>query len=84
MKFYLEIPTLDRKEDVLDYLNEHVLYNSEINGTGSLDKILKGQTYEECLDRIDKMRDAKYAESINRCPGETYFLVREDDKKLLV
>ena len=83
MKFYLEEPTIERKEDVIDYLNEHVHYNSNINGTGSFDKILDGFTYEQCLDRTKKLTNREYAKSINRCPGKTFFLVREEDNKIV-
>ena len=41
-QFYLERPSLDRKDEIIDYINEFVSYNSDINGTGSLDKILEG------------------------------------------
>ena len=47
-KFYLEIPSLKRKEEIIAYLNEFVLYNSDINGSGFLDKILEGYSFEEC------------------------------------
>jgi len=30
-KFYLEVPSIDRKIDALDYINEHYEYNSNIN-----------------------------------------------------
>ena len=50
-KFYLEEPSQERKKDILDYLNEFVMYNSDVNGAGALDKILSGQSFEEALDR---------------------------------
>ena len=43
--FYLEIPSLERKNEIIDYINEFVEYKSDINGTGSLDKILDGYTF---------------------------------------
>ena len=39
-KFYLERPSMERKEEIIEYINEFVKYNSNINGTGSLHKIL--------------------------------------------
>lgn len=83
MKFYLETPTIERKEDALEYLNEFVEYGSEINGSGGLDKCLKGLTYEEWLDRLDKMSDPDYAASINKCPSKTFFFVSEEDKRII-
>lgn len=51
-KFYLEIPTIDRKEEAIDYLNEHIKYNSDISGTGSMDIFLKESTYEQWLEEL--------------------------------
>lgn len=36
-KFYFEEPSLKRKQDAIDYINEHVKYNSNINNSASLD-----------------------------------------------
>ena len=82
-KFYLENPSMERKNDVIEYMNEHVKYNSAINGTGSFDYVLEGETYEECMDRYYKIQDNEYAKSIDRCPGKTYFLIRKNDNKLI-
>ena len=82
-KFYLENPSIERKKDVIEYMNEHVKYNSNINGTGSFDHFLEGETYEECMDRYYKIQDNEYAKSIDRCPGKTYFLIRKNDNKLI-
>ena len=41
-KFYLEEPSIDRKEEALEYLNEFVKFDSEINGVGSMDRCLVG------------------------------------------
>lgn len=48
--FYLEIPNIKRKEDIIDYINELELYNSEINGIELLAKILEGYKFEETLE----------------------------------
>ena len=50
-KFYLEMPSIQRKDDIVDYINEFVVYNSDLSGMGSLDKILDGLTFEEALTR---------------------------------
>ena len=83
MKFYLEKPSLERKAEALEYLDEHVKYASDINGSGGLDKCLNGMSYEDWLIRLDNMKDEEYARSINRCPGETFFLIRRDDNKIV-
>lgn len=82
-KFYLENPSMERKNDIIEYMNEHVKCNSAINGTGSFDHVLEGETYEECMDRYYKIQDNEYAKSIDRCPGKTYFLIRKNDNKLI-
>lgn len=79
MKFYLEEPNINRKEEALEYLYEHQKYNSDINGTGGMDKCLDKLTYEEWLLQTKKMKDDNYAKSINKCPEETFFLIRKED-----
>ena len=82
-KFFLERPSIERKDEIIEYINEFVEYNSDINGTGSLDKILEGYTFEQALDRCFKMEDEEYAKSINRCPGKTFLLIRENDNRIV-
>ena len=43
--FYLEEPSLKRKEEALEYLQEHQEYNSDINGY-ELVSILRGNDNE--------------------------------------
>ena len=38
--FKYEEPTLERKQDAIDYVNELKEYGSSINGTSGLDKYL--------------------------------------------
>ena len=64
-KFYLEEPSQERKKDILDYLNEFVLYNSDVNGAGALDKILSGQSFEEeVLKPEGKFKAAEFRFSV--------------------
>ena len=44
-RFFLERPSIERKNEIIEYINEFVEYKSDINGTGSLDKILDGYTF---------------------------------------
>ena len=44
-KFYFESPSLERKNEIIEYLDEFVEYGSNINGSGSLDKIYDGYTF---------------------------------------
>ena len=82
-RFYLEEPSLERKDEIIEYLDEFVKYNSNINGTGSLDKIYNGYTFEEALERCLNMKNEWYAKSINRVPGKTFLLIRKDDNKIV-
>ena len=82
-RFYLEEPSLERKDEIIEYLDEFVKYNSNINGTGSLDKIYAGYTFEEALERCLNMKNEEYAKSINRVPGKTFLLIRKNDNKIV-
>ena len=82
-KFYLEEPTIKRKDGIIEYLDEFVKYNSDLNGVGSLDKIYDGYTFEQALSRCLKMKDEEYARSVNRCPSKTFLLIRDNDNKIV-
>ncbi len=82
-RFYFERPSAARKEDIIEYLHEFVTAGSEINGSGSLDKILSGCSFEEALDRCLKMENKEYAAKAGRCPGKTFLLIREHDGRLV-
>lgn len=82
-KFYLEEPTIERKNEALDYLNELVKFNSELNGTGSMYRCLNNCTYEQFLIENKKRKDKNYAYSINRCPSKTFFFIRQNDNKII-
>ncbi len=82
-KFYLEKPSLERKEEIFEYINEFVEYNSDINGTGGLDKIIEGCTFEQALARCLSMEDEDYAKKINRCQSKTFLLIRENDNRIV-
>lgn len=82
-KLFFEKPSLERKDEIIEFLDEFIKYNSNINGSGSLDSIYRGSTFEEALDRCYKMEDEEYAKSINRCPGKTFLLIREEDNRIV-
>lgn len=81
--FYLEEPSLERKNEIIDYINEFVKYKSDINGTGSLDKILEGYTFEQALDICLNMKYEEYAKKLGRCQGKTFLLIRKNDNKII-
>ena len=82
-KFFLEVPTIERKEDALDYLNELVEYNSDMNGTGSMYRCLKDWTYEQWLKELENETNQEYMDSIGWAPSVTCFFVRENDNKII-
>lgn len=82
-QFYLEVPSIKRKDEVIEYINEFVFYNSDINGAGSLDKILEGYTFEAALERCLNMQKEEYAKKIGRCQSKTFLLIRKNDNRLI-
>lgn len=82
-KFYLEIPSIERKDEIINYVNEFVIYNSDTNGMGALDKILEGYTFEQALERCLNMENKEYAKKIGRCQSKTFLLIRENDNKII-
>ena len=82
-RFYYERPSAARKAEIIEYLNEFAAAGSEINGSGSLDRILSGWTFEQALERCLSMENKEYAEKMNRCPGKTFLLIRENDNRLV-
>lgn len=82
-KFFLEIPTINRKQEALDYLAENIKYHSDFNGTGSMERCLEEMTYEEWLLELEKKENIEYVNKINHCLSKTFFMVRENDNKIV-
>ena len=82
-KFYLDMPSLERKEQIIDYVNEFALYNSETNGMGSLRKILEGYTFEQALEMCLNRQKEEYAKKIGRCQSKTFLLIRKNDDRII-
>ena len=78
-RFYFEAPSISRKEDAIEYINEFYEYNSDINGSGGLHRYL--DDYEGWLKKIDE--DSKREVSEEHVPALSYFLVRESDKRIV-
>ena len=76
-KLVYEVPSIQRKQDAIDYINEFYAHNSEVNGSGGLDRYV--DNYEEWLIKLEK--DLKQIPSEERVPAKTFFLVRESDNK---
>lgn len=78
-KFKLITPTIEYKELAIDYIREHEEYNSAINGVGGLPRFL--DDYEGWLKKLDDDRNRITNE--DKVPAETYFLVRENDNRIV-
>lgn len=78
-KFYLEEPSINRKDEAISYINEFYKYNSQINGTGGLDRYL--DDYEGWLKKLNE--DYSRIPSKEKVPARTYFLIRENDNKIV-
>ena len=75
-------PTIDYKDKAIEYINEFYEFNSEINGSGSLDMFLKESTYEKWLEKLVYAMDIANMQE-NKVPDLTYFYVRESDDKIV-
>ena len=72
-------PSKEYEQDALEYINEFYEYNSDINGTGGLQRYL--DNYDEWLEKLEEDRTRITNEE--KVPAETYFLVRENDNKIV-
>lgn len=82
-EFYLETPTLKRKEEAIEMINEFFEVNSELHGDSSLGEFLKEETYEKWNEKIEFEKCEENMKNSSRVPAETYFLVRKSDNKLI-
>ena len=78
-RLYFEIPGIARKEDAIDYINEFLEHQSEINGTGGLDRFTGN--YEGWLEKLEQ--DYARVPNEEKVPARTYFLVRESDRRIV-
>lgn len=79
-KFYLEKPSLERKDEALEYIKEILNVNkSDTDGTNKLKHYL--DNYEEWLEKIEN--DEKIIPSEESVPSKTFFLIRENDNKII-
>lgn len=78
-QFYFEIPSRNRKEDAIDYINEFYKYNSNINGTGGLQRYL--DNYEGWLNKLEE--DYTRIPDEEKVPARTYFLIRSSDQRIV-
>ena len=74
-----EVPDIGRKADAIAYINEFLEYGSAINGTGGLNRFL--DDYEGWLEKL--RADSTRVPSEEKVPGRTFFLVRENDDRIV-
>lgn len=79
-RFYFEAPTLNRKQDAIDFLKEFKDYGSNAYGTGGFNRYYP-DNYEGWLEKLEVDRNREVDEE--HVPAETFFLVRESDRKLI-
>lgn len=77
--FKLIYPIKKYEEKAFEYINEFLLYNSSINGTGGLDRY---DDYNEWLKKVESDLDIPNIPE-DRVPANTYFFVRTSDDKIL-
>ena len=80
MKFVF--PNGDYKDKAIEFINEFHIYNSDINGSGALDRYLKESSYEKWIEKIIADIDIANIEG-GRVPAFSYFYIRETDNKII-
>lgn len=78
----LVFPNIRYKDKAIAYINEFYEYQSDINGSGALDRFLNESTYEAWLEKVLADIDIANVEK-PKVPALTYFYVREDDDKIV-
>ena len=79
MNLRFEKPSLKRKEQAIDYIEEFQEYGSNINGVGGLDRYLND--YECWLKKLEE--DYTRVPSEEKVSARTYFLVRNSDDRIV-
>lgn len=73
------IPSIEYMEQGIDYIQEHINVGSNINGSGGLHRYL--DNYQDWLEKLK--HDRMCIPNEQRVPAETYYLVREEDNKIV-
>ena len=72
-------PSIEYKEDSINYIKEHYECNSQIHGVSGLNRYL--EDYEGWLEHLEYCRSIEPNEEL--VPSESYLLVREEDNKVV-
>lgn len=78
-EFVLIYPTKEYENKAFEYIKEFLLYNSDINGTGGLDRY---DDYDEWLQKVENDLDIPNIPE-DRVPASTYFFIRTSDDKII-
>lgn len=78
-KFYFEIPSMNRKNDAIAFINEFYEFNSDINGNGGLHRFL--DNYEGWIDKLQE--DYTRVANEKKVPARTYLLIRSSDNRII-
>ena len=82
-KFYLEKPSVKRKAEIIDYVNELDFYNSDINGIEIFARNLKNDTFEHVLEHSLNLENEDYAKSLGKAQMKTFLLIRKEDDRVV-
>ena len=74
-------PSIEYKEQAIEYINEFIKYGSKIHGVASLNNYL--DNYEEWLSKLEFYRNMIPGSVSGRVPAETFMLVRESNDRLI-
>ncbi|MDV3426204.1 MAG: GNAT family N-acetyltransferase [Bacillota bacterium] len=77
--FKLVTPVKEYEKSAFEYIREFLDYNSEINGTGGLNRY---DNYDEWLQKLERDLDIPNIPE-GRVPANTYFFVRTADNKIV-
>jgi predicted acetyltransferase len=77
--FKLIYPSKEYEKSAFEYIQEFLEYNSQINGTGGLDRY---DNYDEWLLKLEKDLDIPNIPE-GRVPANTYFLIRTSDNIII-
>ncbi len=78
-EFKLIVPSKEYEQKAFDYIKEFREHNSEINGTGGLDRY---DNYDEWLKKLEKDLDINNIPE-GKVPASTYFCVRLEDDRIV-
>jgi len=75
-------PCSEYEQKAIEFIQEFYDHQSEINGTGGLDRYLIESTYSEWLVKVLNALDIANIPD-GRVPAYTYFYVRDEDSKII-